>query len=77
MTGTVPGDVLFDTGTGDPVAKSFQTHGMARKQEDNLTTVVVFRLTYEGQKSVVEWDDNSTGCTMSLGLALLKLQQLV
>lgn len=26
----VPDDVLFDSGTGDPVAKSLQTHGVAR-----------------------------------------------
>lgn len=43
VTGAVPGDVFLDTGTGDPVAKSFQTHGVAREREDNLITIAVFR----------------------------------
>ena len=30
MTGAMPGDVLFDTGTGNPVAQGFQAHGMRR-----------------------------------------------
>lgn len=77
MTGAVPGNVLFDTGTGDSMAKSFQTHGVAGKWEDNLIAVAVFRLAYEGQKFVIERDGNSAGCAMGFGLALLKLQQLV
>lgn len=39
--------------------------------------VGAFRLAYERQKSVVERDDNSTGCTMRLGFALFKLQKFV
>ena len=77
MTGAVPGNVLFDTGTGDPVTQCFQTHGVAREQEDNLITVIVFGLVYESQKSVIERDGNSTGSTMSFGFGLLKFQQLV
>lgn len=77
MTSAMPCDMLFDTGTGNPMAKSFQTHGVAWKWEDDLITVAVFRLAYERQKSVVERDDNSTGCTMRLGFALLELQEFV
>lgn len=47
VTSAVPGDVFFDTGTGDPVAQGFQAHGVARKREDNLIAVAVFRLTDE------------------------------
>lgn len=77
VTGTVPGDVLFDTSTGDPVAQGFQAHGMRRQWEDDLIAVAILGLSYERQKSVVERDDNSTGCTMRLGFALLEFQQLV
>ena len=49
VAGAVPGYVLFNTGTGDPVTQCFQTHGVAWKWEDDLITVAVFRLAYEGQ----------------------------
>lgn len=77
VAGAVPGYVLFNTGTGDPVTQCFQTHGVARKREDNLIAVTVFGLANESQKSVVEWDDYSAGCAMGFGLALLELQKLV
>lgn len=77
MSCGVPGDVFFDTGTGYPVAKSFQTHGVARKQEDNLITIAVFWLANESQKTIVERYDDSIGYAMRLGFALLELQQLV
>lgn len=54
MTGAVPGYVLFNTSAGDPVTQCFQTHGVAREQEDNLIAVAVFRLVYEGRKFVIE-----------------------
>lgn len=77
MTSAVPCDMLFDTGTGNPVAQGFQAHSMRRQWEDDLIAVAVFRLAYECQKSVVERNDNSAGRAMSLGFALLKLQQFV
>lgn len=30
VAGAVPGYVLFDTGTGNPVPQGFQAHGMRR-----------------------------------------------
>lgn len=77
VTSAVPCDMFLDTGTGDPVMQCFQTHGVARKREDNLITVAVFGLANESQKSVVEWDVYSAGCAMGFGLALLELQKLV
>lgn len=77
VTGAVPGDVLLDAGAGHPVAQGFQAHGMRRQWEDDLIAVAILGLTDKVQKSVVERYDNSTGRAMSLGFALLKLQQLV
>ena len=77
MARTVPGDVFFDTGTGNPMSKGLQAHGVTREREDNLIAVAVFRLTYQSQKSVVKRDDNSTDRAMYLGFALLELKQLV
>lgn len=77
VTGAMLGDVFLDAGASYPVPQGFQTHGVAREWEDNLITVVVFRLSYECQKSVIEGNDNSTCRAMSFGLALLELQQLV
>lgn len=65
VTGAVPGDVLFDTGTGDPMAQGFQAHGMRRQWEDDLIAIAILGLTDKVQKSVVEWDDNSAGTTMN------------
>lgn len=76
VTGAVPSDMFLDTGACDPVTKGFQTHGVAWKWEDDLITVAVFRLAYERQKSVVERDDNSTGCTMRLGLPCSNFRSL-
>ena len=53
VAGAMPGDVFLDTGTGDPVAQSFQTHGMRRQWEDDLIAVAVFWLTDKVQESVV------------------------
>lgn len=72
MTGAVPGDVLLDAGAGHPVAQGFQAHGVARERKDNLIAVAILGLTDKVQKSVVERYDNSTGCAMGFGLALLE-----
>lgn len=77
MTGAVPDDVLFDTGTGDPVAQGFQAHGMRRQWEDDLIAVAILGLTDKVQKSIVERYDNSAGRAMSLGFALFEFQQFV
>ncbi len=77
MTGAVPGYVLFDTGTCDPVAQGFQAHGMRRQWEDYLIAVAILGLTDKVQKCVIEGNDYTAGCTMSLGFALLVLQQFV
>ena len=47
VTSAVPGDVFFNSGTGDPVAQGFQAHGMRRQWEDDLIAVAVFRLVYQ------------------------------
>ena len=73
----MPGDVFLDTGTGDPVAQGFQAHGMRRQWEDDLIAVAILGLTDKVQKSVIEGDDYTAGCAMSLGFALLEFQQLV
>ena len=77
VTGAVPSNVFLDAGASYPVPQCFQTHGVARKREDNLIAVAVFRLANESQKSVVEWDVYSAGCAMGFGLALLELKKLV
>ena len=77
VAGAVPGYVLFNTGTGDPVTQCFQTHGVAWKWEDDLIAVAILGLTDKVQKTVIEGNDYSAGCAMGFGLALLKLQQFV
>ena len=77
VAGAVPGYVLFNTGTGDPVTQCFQTHGVAWKWEDDLIAVAILGLTDKVQKSVIEGNDYSAGCAMGFGLALLELQKLV
>ena len=77
VAGAVPSDMFLDTGTGDPVAKSFQAHGMRRQWEDDLIAFAILGLTDKVQKSVIEGYDYSAGCAMGFGLALLKLQQFV
>ena len=77
VAGAVPGDVFLDTGASNPVAKGFQTHGVAGKGEDDLIAVAILGLTDKVQKSVIEGNDYSAGCAMGFGLALLKLQQLI
>ena len=72
VTGTVPGDVLLDAGASHPVAQGFQAHGMRWQWEDDLIAVAILGLTDKVQKSVVERYDNSTGCAMGFGLALLE-----
>mgnify|MGYP006872130550 CR=1 FL=1 len=77
MTGAVPGDMFLDSGASHPVAQGFQAHGMRRQWEDDLIAAAILGLTDKVQKSVIEGNDNSAGCAMGFGLALLKLQQFV
>ena len=77
VAGAVPGDMFFDTGTGNPVAQGFQAHGMRWQWEDDLIAVAIFGLTDKVQKSVIEGNDHSAGCAMCLGFALFEFQQLV
>lgn len=77
VTGAVPCDMFLDTSTGDPVAQGFQAHGMRRQWEDDLIAVAILGLTDKVQKSVIEGNVYSAGHAMSLGFALLELQQLV
>lgn len=77
VMGAVPGDVLFDTVTGNPVTQGFQAHGMRRQWEDYLIAVAILGLTDKVQKCVIEGNDYTAGCTISLGFALLVLQQFV
>jgi len=77
VTGAVPSYMFLDAGASHPLAQGFQAHGMRRQWEDDLIAVAVFGLTNKVQESVIEGNDNTAGCAMGLGLALLKLQQFV
>lgn len=77
VAGAVPDDVFLDAGASHPVAQGFQTHGMRRQWEDNLIAVAILGLADKAQKSVIEGNAHTAGCAMSLGFALLELQQFV
>lgn len=51
VTGAVPGDVFLDTGACDPVAKSLQTHGVARERQgiSGISGISIFILGSSGR----------------------------